>query len=343
MKKAAENKLASNAKLRSVNTKFWDDQYVIDLDPREKLLFLYFLTNPLTNLAGVYEISLKRIASDTDIDKDMVSKMIERFEEDKKILYRDGYIFLSNYQKNQNYNPKMVTNVENTLMSFPKSIRMIYENLIKNEEYSLYIPYRESESEDESEIKSEDEVEDSHLTPHDSHTSKDLPLFTDLTDYLPKDLDDDSELKNSIRTVIEKFTDINPDQATISQHFNLITKPLQCKRETAFKIFFEFFSNYKSLPSNQQNFRYANNTVKGKINDYEINSREQNSAKSKTDTQKVLRDISIDKNNPITQAASTVAETWNPSKAQDFQDIKKKLPPPSEKFKKEYMKGGLVN
>ena len=55
-----------------VNTKFWDDTYIVTLDPIEKLLYLYFLTNPLTNICGIYEIQLRRVAFDTGIDKEVV-------------------------------------------------------------------------------------------------------------------------------------------------------------------------------------------------------------------------------------------------------------------------------
>jgi len=38
-------------KKRYISTKFWDDEFIVNLDPIEKLLFMYFLTNPLTNVA----------------------------------------------------------------------------------------------------------------------------------------------------------------------------------------------------------------------------------------------------------------------------------------------------
>ena len=62
-----------------INTRFWIDDYISHLDPTEKLMFLYFLTNPLTDICGVYEIPLKNIALDTGIDKEMVEKIIKRF------------------------------------------------------------------------------------------------------------------------------------------------------------------------------------------------------------------------------------------------------------------------
>jgi len=110
--------------LRSVDTHFWDDPYVADkLDPSEKLLFLYFLTNPLTNLLGIYEISLKRISVDTGFDRDMVLKIIRRFSEDGKIYYYENYIILPNRSKHQNLNSNMEKNVKKLFINLPDKIK----------------------------------------------------------------------------------------------------------------------------------------------------------------------------------------------------------------------------
>ena len=105
-----------------VNTKFWDDNYVSNLDPIEKLLFLYFLTSPLTNISGVYEIPLRRIAFDTGIDKDMVLKILSRLQEDNKIYYLDGWIYIKNFEKHQQSNPNIEKGVERALKELPDEI-----------------------------------------------------------------------------------------------------------------------------------------------------------------------------------------------------------------------------
>jgi hypothetical protein len=63
---------------RYINTNFWKDNYIADLDPSEKLLFLYLITNPRTNIAGIYELNLREIAFDTGFDVDMVKKILAR-------------------------------------------------------------------------------------------------------------------------------------------------------------------------------------------------------------------------------------------------------------------------
>lgn len=111
------------AKQRYINTRFWDDGYVVTLDPLEKLLFIYFLTNPLTEICGAYEIPLRRIAFDTGIDADMVTKMVKRFADADKIIYRDGWVLVCNFIKHQSSNPKIEKGVENAVKCCPDWIK----------------------------------------------------------------------------------------------------------------------------------------------------------------------------------------------------------------------------
>lgn len=89
-------------KNRFINTNFWIDTYVQTLDPSEKLLFLYLLTNTHTSLCGIYEIPLKNMACDTTLDLDTVKTTIQKFENDGKILYKNGWVAIKNFIKNQN-------------------------------------------------------------------------------------------------------------------------------------------------------------------------------------------------------------------------------------------------
>jgi hypothetical protein len=116
------------AKQRMVNTRFWDDDYTSNLDPIEKLLFLYFLTNTSTNICGVYEIPIKKIANETGIDKEMVLKIIGRFTKDLKIFYKDGWAVVRNFIKHQNQrSPKVQKGIEIELLNVPESVRDLLE------------------------------------------------------------------------------------------------------------------------------------------------------------------------------------------------------------------------
>lgn len=110
------------AKQRYINTKMWSDNYFSELDPIEKLVFLYLLTNMYTNLCGIYEIPLKNISFDTGIEKQMIEKIIGRFTRDKKIRYIDWYICIRNFIKNQNMNPSVEKWIEREINEKPKEI-----------------------------------------------------------------------------------------------------------------------------------------------------------------------------------------------------------------------------
>ncbi len=105
------------------NTRFWQDSYISNLDPIEKLLFNYCLTSPFLSLSGIYEVPLKYIAVETGIDRDMVAKIFTRFAHDKKIVYYEGWLCVLKYPKYQSYNlPNVKKGLENELKSVPKDI-----------------------------------------------------------------------------------------------------------------------------------------------------------------------------------------------------------------------------
>jgi hypothetical protein len=108
---------------RYINTNFWKDGYVIDLDPSEKLLFLYLLTNPRANIAGVYEISLREMAFDTGFDVEMVKKVMSRFERDDKAYFEVGYVVIKNFIKHQSVNPKIAIGIARQINALPPSLK----------------------------------------------------------------------------------------------------------------------------------------------------------------------------------------------------------------------------
>ena len=124
------------AKSRLINTHFWNDNYICNLDPIEKLLFLYFLTNQNTNIAGVYEINLKQVSLDTGIDREMVLKILSRFESEKKIFYFEGFIIFSNFIKHQNQqSEKIKSGIEKILTELPEKVKKFISKQIKGYPY----------------------------------------------------------------------------------------------------------------------------------------------------------------------------------------------------------------
>ncbi len=161
-------------KLRSVDTHFWDDTFIVDLDPIEKLLFLYLLTNRASTLAGCFELSLRQIAFDVGIEREMVVKILGRFEGAGKIIFKDGWIILLNFLRHQNFNPNMGIAAARELNAMPVWVRRLLVNHIEafpnhsewlknvtiteplpNDSQTIAKQYVEYEREDEVEVERE--------------------------------------------------------------------------------------------------------------------------------------------------------------------------------------------
>ena len=112
------------SKQRYINTVFWDDDYISNLDPSEKLLFIYLITNPCTTICGIYQVPIKRMALDTGIEMSMCNKILSRFQKDDKVLYRDGWIAIRNFIKHQNEkSPKVKIGIINELEKVPRDLK----------------------------------------------------------------------------------------------------------------------------------------------------------------------------------------------------------------------------
>lgn len=105
------------------HTRFWQDSYVCDLDPSEKLIFIYALTSPYLGLTGIYEVPLKYIAVETGIEKDMVAKILKRFQDDKKIIYHEGWLCVVKYPRYQSFKGEpLLKAVNKEISAIPKDI-----------------------------------------------------------------------------------------------------------------------------------------------------------------------------------------------------------------------------
>lgn len=108
------------AKNRYINTKFWSDGWVSELDPVEKLLFIYLLTNEHTKICGIYELPLKIMAFETGLDKEILIKMIDRFV--GKVYFIDGWIYIKNFIKHQAVNESIQKGIQLAYQEVPKDI-----------------------------------------------------------------------------------------------------------------------------------------------------------------------------------------------------------------------------
>lgn len=110
---------------RYISTSLWDDAWIQTLDPSEKLLYLYFLTNPLTNIAGVYKTTMRRISYDTGFNTDTIGHIIGKFEKAGKAYYFQGeWIILPSWPKHQKWEikPTIKKGIDSVLKEIPENV-----------------------------------------------------------------------------------------------------------------------------------------------------------------------------------------------------------------------------
>lgn len=88
-------------KTRIIQTRFWDDDFVSELDTETKLLFIFLLTNNTIGLTGIYELPLRLIAFQCGLTEKKVINAFLKLE--PKVIYDKGWIVIKNAFKYNNY------------------------------------------------------------------------------------------------------------------------------------------------------------------------------------------------------------------------------------------------
>ena len=109
---------------RYISTSFWDDEWVQELDPSEKLFYIYLLTNPLTTIAGVYKITDRRVSFDCGFSKEVVLEMWSRFTRNNKAVRFGEWVIIPAWPKHQRYEsrPQIRKGIDNIIASLPKDV-----------------------------------------------------------------------------------------------------------------------------------------------------------------------------------------------------------------------------
>lgn len=108
---------------RSITCGFWSDGWVESMNTEQKLLFLYMLTNPLSNILGIYKISLNRMSFETGINPDTILQYLKGFERLRKAYYIDEFVIIVNHIKHQALNPNMKINIVSDFNALPNELK----------------------------------------------------------------------------------------------------------------------------------------------------------------------------------------------------------------------------
>lgn len=88
---------------RLVYTDFWEDPKVMEeMTPEDRYFYLYLLTNPHTNMIGIYQILKKQMAFELGYSPESINSLLDRFINHHKLIKYDAEtkeIFIKKYAK----------------------------------------------------------------------------------------------------------------------------------------------------------------------------------------------------------------------------------------------------
>lgn len=241
---------------RQIKINFWKDDFIINLDSDDTLFYLYMLSNPNSTQCGIFELSVKQIASESKLHEEIILDQIKRFEGYGKIVYDEitKEFYVVNWMKhNKPDNPKCQRQIEKELPEI-KSRRLMERWLADAE--GIYTP-RESfvknlSEKSEEEIKeeerkkiikinkkSEKEKQEKERKEKDEREKRQNLNFPDKPNTLTKESETDSNLEEEVQDkepvngaeqtsvvligkAIDTATDLPTAQVSIINYLNAI-------------------------------------------------------------------------------------------------------------------------
>lgn len=134
------------AKIRILQTEFWQDDFTLSLTPEEKFFYSYLLTNTKSNQVGCYSCPIKVMELETGYNRETVIKLIKKFIDYEKIMYNseNSEIYIINWGK---YNWNKSPNIFKCIMKEFEQIKtnqykeLIYHDL-KDMGYPIETAYK---------------------------------------------------------------------------------------------------------------------------------------------------------------------------------------------------------
>lgn len=129
------------ARYRSLETIFWQDNFIVRLPLEEKAFYSYILTNTRTCQCGIYSFSLVFSAVELGCSEEKIRELINKFIDYGKILYDEAteeIMIINWYKYNLSTSMKTLACVNKELKTIKNKafVRKFYE-LCKNTEYDL--------------------------------------------------------------------------------------------------------------------------------------------------------------------------------------------------------------
>lgn len=108
------------ANFRQIHVSIWKDSWFLDLEPDEKLLFVYLFSNESTSLSGMYRLSRKVISFETGIDKNRMDMALESFAKAGKVYTEGDVVWVVHMRKfHETKSSKVLSRIASDIESIP--------------------------------------------------------------------------------------------------------------------------------------------------------------------------------------------------------------------------------
>lgn len=101
---------------RPIKQKIWHDEWFCTLNPEERCFWLFLLTNEFTHISGIYELPKPLITPLSGCPEGL--NIFEKFIKEDKIRYKNGFVFIRNYIKNQTKEFNKKDNIFKAVMAY---------------------------------------------------------------------------------------------------------------------------------------------------------------------------------------------------------------------------------
>lgn len=108
---------------RYISTSFWEDPWINSLDSNDRLLYMYLLTSPQSNIAGVYKCGMHIISYHTGL-KDAAARMAGFAKVKKAFFIENEWIVIPSWPRHQKWKQRSTikTGIENVLVTLPQEV-----------------------------------------------------------------------------------------------------------------------------------------------------------------------------------------------------------------------------
>ena len=108
---------------RYISTRIWGESWFEPLTATEKLIWIYLLTNPATNMLGIYGLTVRRIGYDCNTSAQIVRRCIKKLEELKFIIMIHEHIIITHWLTQNAMNPSMKLSALKDFDNLPDKVR----------------------------------------------------------------------------------------------------------------------------------------------------------------------------------------------------------------------------